>query len=779
VLDLKKFFFIVLLISANILYAGDECGGWFGGWFGGSDFSTTLNSSTTSYSNSDNAGSKDSGWNKNTDSYYVSIEDPGSVEITVTGNQIKFSYSEDSCPSKGDSPDSTTATYNFSTATDFNLKVYRSSGSSKDYTITINFTPSVPQEVDTLVDYRFDECEWDGTSGEVVDSANGDYNATIQNGANTESNLTVDGGICRVGDFIDGDKALLVDGDISLPNKYTITLWAKFPIDSSNHNDFSGKQYYNIADRPGPNSDYIYFKKYSNNWKLCVYGNNYECLDYNDVSTLTGWHYLVFKVSNNGTEYYLDANSTLSFSQHPNGGKLGLVLNSDYGSNSDNQANGQSIGAYVDEFKIFNSVLSDSQINEIYDNEKDKKNYDGTIRNCPNCTPPPTPDPIVNYQMDECQWDGTTGEVKDSSGNGYDATAKNENNTTASGRLCRAGKFDGIDDYIKSDDIYDYLKTTASLSFWIKTTQVGNNTDWRAPGITGVEETGGSDDIFWGWLDANGHIGISKGNNDNDSSSSIAINDNTWHHIVLMRDADNGDVKIYIDGSLDKSGSTDAGVVGTSFSSIGRIENTGNVSNAKYFNGTIDELKVYTRLLKASQVQDIYNNENNGKNYDGSSRTCNSCGGSNPPVDINGSYNAVSSLGADALCNAVNDWDNNLTTQVVQQDFDLFILAKDPNTNTPIEANITKAEVLYFNDGDTSGCSGSVIDTETLCTNCGETNSSGCLQVSNIKLSKAVRCIEVSIEGSEKNSTTSTDSNSTDNFAVRPSRFIINLDTHN
>ena len=384
-LDLKKFFFIVLLISANILYAGDECGGWFGGWFGGSDFSTTLNSSTTSYSNSDNAGSKDSGWNKNTDSYYVSIEDPGSVEITVTGNQIKFSYSEDSCPSKGDSPDSTTATYNFSTATDFNLKVYRSSGSSKDYTITINFTPSVPQEVDTLVDYRFDECEWDGTSGEVVDSANGDYNATIQNGANTESNLTVDGGICRVGDFIDGDKALLVDGDISLPNKYTITLWAKFPIDSSNHNDFSGKQYYNIADRPGPNSDYIYFKKYSNNWKLCVYGNNYECLDYSDVSTLTGWHYLVFKVSNNGTEYYLDGSSALSFSEHPNGGKLGLILNSDYGSNSDNQANGQSIGAYADEFKIFNSVLSDFKINKIYDNEKDKKNYDGSDRNCQYC----------------------------------------------------------------------------------------------------------------------------------------------------------------------------------------------------------------------------------------------------------------------------------------------------------------------------------------------------------------------------------------------------------
>ena len=251
---------------------------------------------------------------------------------------------------------------------------------------------------------------------------------------------------------------------------------------------------------------------------------------------------------------------------------------------------------------------------------------------CSGATTPPKP--IVNYQMDACSWDGTSGEVKDSSGNSYNGTAVNgantESNTIAGGILCRVGKFNG-NDYIRSDHIYDYLKGSASLSFWIKTTQRGNNTDWEAPGVTGVEQAGGVDDIFWGWIDANGHIGISKGNNDNNSKSNTPINNGKWHHVVLTRNATNGNVKIYIDGVLDKTGSTDTGDVGTSFKSIGRIEDTGGTP--EYFNGYLDEVKIYNRILTSSEVQTIYDNEKDGKNYDGSARTCHMCSLPKPIVN--------------------------------------------------------------------------------------------------------------------------------------------------
>ncbi|WP_127474687.1 DUF6701 domain-containing protein [Sulfurivermis fontis] len=157
------------------------------------------------------------------------------------------------------------------------------------------------------------------------------------------------------------------------------------------------------------------------------------------------------------------------------------------------------------------------------------------------------------------------------------------------------------------------------LSFWIKTTQVGNDTNWQAPGVAGVEQSGGTNDIFWGWLDAAGHIGISKGN-DNTAKSTVAINDGTWHHVVLSRNAGDGAYKIYLDGALNKSGTTNSGIVSTSFSSIGRIEDT--AGSHEYFVGELDEVFIFDGVLTDADVASIYALQSAGKNLDGSERDC-------------------------------------------------------------------------------------------------------------------------------------------------------------
>jgi len=396
---------------------------------------------------------------------------------------------------------------------------------------------------------------------------------------------------------------------------------------------------------------------------------------------------------------------------------------------------------------------------------------------CPNSCGGTTDDtPAADYRMDECSWDGTEDEVKDQTDNHYDGTAKNgattESNTTVGGGLCQVGKFDGDDDYVYNDDIYEYLKTTASLSFWIKTTQTGDADDaWRSPGVVGIEESGGSDDIFWGWLDDKGHIGVSKGNNDDDSRSSTAVNDNQWHHVVLARDSSNGDVKIYIDGDLDTSGSTDSGDVGNSFSSIGRIENTDSSKELHYFQGYIDELKVYPKVLSSSEVSKIYSNENDGKNYDGSDRVCNDCNGGGSTTPIEGDYNGVDLVASE--CNANDNWDDNLTTKIVSKSFSLTILARDKNTSEPIEANITKTELQYYASGDNNACSGDMVSSFTVCENCGTTDSDGCLNIDNIQVDKAVKCVAVYIEGTETSTETDSNATATDDFAIRPERFVI------
>ncbi len=229
--------------------------------------------------------------------------------------------------------------------------------------------------------------------------------------------------------------------------------------------------------------------------------------------------------------------------------------------------------------------------------------------------------PEMDFHFDESAWTGVANEVIDSSPGARHASisAGSGVSTIASGQVCRAGQFDGVNDYLVSGDIFAVLRTTASMSFWIKTTQTGNDTNWLAPGVAGVEQFGHGDDIFWGWLDASGHIGISKWDTPT-AKSTVAINDGVYHHVVLTRESASGAYKIYIDGVLNKSGTTGAGDVGTSFSSIGRIENTGGTP--EYLEADLDEIMVFSSVLTDAQVSDIYTNQAAGNNYDGSSRAC-------------------------------------------------------------------------------------------------------------------------------------------------------------
>jgi len=217
---------------------------------------------------------------------------------------------------------------------------------------------------------------------------------------------------------------------------------------------------------------------------------------------------------------------------------------------------------------------------------------------------------LADYWMDAFSWSGTSGEVVDSSGNGRNGTAVNGAQTSQSTPAiagdpgtCGYATFDGTDDYVQVNNLSDILSGTASLSFWIKTTQSGNDTDWQAPGVAGVELAGGTDDIFWGWIDAGDHIGVTVGDDQNPKST-VAINDGTWHHVVLTRNAGTGDYRIYIDGSLNRSGTTTAGTIGTAFSSIGRIEDTAGTPT--YFRGQLDEVRVYDSVLGQTDVQALY-----------------------------------------------------------------------------------------------------------------------------------------------------------------------------
>jgi Concanavalin A-like lectin/glucanases superfamily len=187
-------------------------------------------------------------------------------------------------------------------------------------------------------------------------------------------------------------------------------------------------------------------------------------------------------------------------------------------------------------------------------------------------------------------------------------------NCTSSCPTVTTGKFNNGRNFASSStqfatsatDLSTILGGTATVAYWIKTTQVGNNTFWQTPGIMGIEEDGAGNDIFYGILNASGRILFQVGNFGAVTSTN-AINDGNWHHIAMSRVITTGTTKIYVDGTLNQTATLGAfSTITQPFFSLGRIENTNPGINPIYFNGALDEMAMYDRALSDTEVADLY-----------------------------------------------------------------------------------------------------------------------------------------------------------------------------
>ncbi len=127
------------------------------------------------------------------------------------------------------------------------------------------------------------------------------------------------------------------------------------------------------------------------------------------------------------------------------------------------------------------------------------------------------------------------------------------NATAASGSVTFSGN---VSDTLKVDDQggFRFGNGPYTIEFWIKTTQSAgwimhnaqNNTGWRI--CLGNNGSGGSN---------NGKIEINEqvSNGDEYTRSASTVNDGQWHHVAFSR-PDGGQVKVFIDGSHEATGSS-------------------------------------------------------------------------------------------------------------------------------------------------------------------------------------------------------------------------------
>lgn len=219
-----------------------------------------------------------------------------------------------------------------------------------------------------------------------------------------------------------------------------------------------------------------------------------------------------------------------------------------------------------------------------------------------------SPSRLAEYRMDEQSWNGTLGEVGDSSGNGYHGVrVGSAAATTASGYVCRA--FDvalnasttvtAVDTAL---DVDSAIGSTGSVSFWYR-----GNSAWTSMADGQLfDATRNTSRSFHLVRRSNGSLRFavsdSSGNTLSASSANQSFASGTWVHIAttwrLASGSNQSVLRIYVNGVLaaTASGTTTGALdpsLGTLFVGDNRANITSNNATVNSADGRIDELRVY------------------------------------------------------------------------------------------------------------------------------------------------------------------------------------------
>jgi len=197
--------------------------------------------------------------------------------------------------------------------------------------------------------------------------------------------------------------------------------------------------------------------------------------------------------------------------------------------------------------------------------------------------------------------------------------------TPVSGKFSGALQFDGVNDGINLPDngTYNFKKSSSfTFEFWMKTT--GSATNMVCLGRQGtITATDTSDLHLWvGVLKNTGTVAfylrdaLGHEPSPNGQIQGGDVSDNNWHYVVAVRDGVSSRSYLYVDGS--EVAVSDAFVYSNSFGTFpGDPFNIGFLSRPNgnpdyFFNGTMDEVGIYTRALSASEVSTNYLNSFSG-----------------------------------------------------------------------------------------------------------------------------------------------------------------------
>ena len=205
---------------------------------------------------------------------------------------------------------------------------------------------------------------------------------------------------------------------------------------------------------------------------------------------------------------------------------------------------------------------------------------------------------VAYYKFDEGE--GTT--AYDSSGNGNDGTIHGA--SWVDGKFGKALNFDGSNDYVSIPHSTSLSSDNQTIILWFKpATSPSYNDDkgliWKAP------DTGYNTEFDIS-LSTSGTIygGICDGSlNCVLISSTTTVSADKWYHVALIKEyGESGDIlRLFVNGVQEANTTVSwHGVQNTNEVVLGKVSSASR--STRYFNGTIDEVKIYNRALSAEEI---------------------------------------------------------------------------------------------------------------------------------------------------------------------------------
>ncbi|TPH17795.1 LamG domain-containing protein [Litorilituus lipolyticus] len=455
------------------------------------------------------------------------------------------------------------------------------------------FCDEVPA-IAPILEYTFDQCSYNGTSGEVIDSI-GTHHGTAINGLTTAYNGQIENSV----DIVDGQHH--VETSLLLPSSYSVSTWFKKPTATD------GNRYF-VLGAMEAGGDLLYLDG-QNNWLWGVYdGTGSTDGTYQFGNLDNNWHHLMLVYGAGQTQLYIDGVLVDTVNRMPSGTLKYIGTSFDEVGTSSPQG----FRAPLDEFLVYDSALSLSKIQEIYNNQLAGNNYDGTPRAPVSCS-----SLIAEYKFEQTDF---SSQINDTSGNNNHAENIFGGLSTPDGKYCRGfeseswNDYNGITDAFRAGPTINEVGIQGTISFWFN-----SSIDWDQGHervlFDASKVISGPDKFFVLEIQQDGRLKFAfEDSADSDfvliEGSNNRVRD-TWYYVTVSWDFSNDSFAIYVDGTLriqetrntnGALGELNRIVFGDNSSNYTQAGNS-VIASPYSSRGDYDEVRIYNKVLSLAEIQ--------------------------------------------------------------------------------------------------------------------------------------------------------------------------------